>query len=158
MEEGDQGMTPAQRRQGMCVLLDARDDALLCREVEAAVHATATSAVEYCDLLRRARFNMGANAALVDAGLIVHGGDAAQARGTLLERIELEAAARRERFNNMLQEKYEALNDRSYTAIVRCRRCGSEDVTWDEKQTRSADEAATLFCTCIKCKNRWVLR
>jgi DNA-directed RNA polymerase subunit M/transcription elongation factor TFIIS len=58
----------------------------------------------------------------------------------------------------MLQEKYDALNDRKFQAIVRCRRCGSEEVTWDEKQTRSADEGATVFCACQTCKNRWVMR
>ena len=58
----------------------------------------------------------------------------------------------------MLQEKYDELNDANYAAIVRCRRCGSAEVTWEEKQTRSADEAATVFCVCTTCKNRWVMR
>ena len=58
----------------------------------------------------------------------------------------------------MLQEKYDSLNDRTFQAIVRCRRCGSQDVTWEEKQTRSADEGASLYCTCAVCKNRWVIR
>ena len=50
----------------------------------------------------------------------------------------------------MLQEKYEALDDRAYDAIVRCRRCGSSDVAWEEKQTRSADEAMTLYVMCAR--------
>ena len=58
----------------------------------------------------------------------------------------------------MLQEKYDALNDKTFESIVRCRRCGSGEVTWEEKQTRSADEGATVFCACTVCKNRWVLR
>ena len=79
-------------------------------------------------------------------------------RGTLVGRIREESRARAARFEQMLHEKYEALNDRDYQAIVRCRRCGSQEVSWEEKQTRSADEGATLFCACATCKNRWVLR
>ena len=59
---------------------------------------------------------------------------------------------------NVVQEKYDSLNDRQFQAIVRCRRCGSQEVSWEEKQTRSADEGATVFCVCTTCKNRWVMR
>ena len=38
--------------------------------------------------------------------------------------------------------------------LIRCR-CGSTDVLLVEKQTRSADEAATLFCYCVACKSKW---
>lgn len=58
----------------------------------------------------------------------------------------------------MLQEKYEALDDRTFEAIVRCGKCKSPEVAWEDKQTRSADETATLYCVCTKCKHRWVLR
>ena len=84
--------------------------------------------------------------------------DKSLARGTLFQRIEDEQAARSRRFHNMLQEKYDELNDKAYEAIVRCRRCGSQEIAWEELQTRSADEAATLYCACVTCKNRWVMR
>jgi DNA-directed RNA polymerase subunit M/transcription elongation factor TFIIS len=77
---------------------------------------------------------------------------------TLVGRIHLECRNRHVRFHAMLQDKYDSLNDRTFTAIVKCRRCGSEEVTWEEKQTRSADEGATVFCSCSTCKNRWVMR
>ena len=38
---------------------------------------------------------------------------------------------------------------------VRCKKCGSNDVTHEFLQTRSADEGTTIFCTCMKCKKRW---
>ena len=38
-------------------------------------------------------------------------------------------------------------------AGIRCR-CGSNEVTFDFLQTRSADEGTTVFCTCI-CGKRW---
>lgn len=153
-------MLPSQRQRALQTLLRSHDPpkVLLCRDVEAVIHASATSESEYKDLLLRACFNMKANTALDDPSLIATAPDNLLTAGTLLERIETEVAARRARFENMLQEKYEALDDRTYEAIVRCRRCGSSEISWEEKQTRSADEAMTLFCVCTKCKNRWVMR
>jgi DNA-directed RNA polymerase subunit M/transcription elongation factor TFIIS len=89
---------------------------------------------------------------------VVYLSDATLAKGTIVGRIEEERRARHSRFERMLEEKYEALNDQKFQAIVRCRRCGSEDVSWEEKQTRSADEGASVFCVCTTCKNRWVVR
>lgn len=134
-----------------------RPDLLICRDVEATIHAVSETQGEYKNLLSRSCYNLYANKALNDAGKIVHESDHVLAKGTNLERIQLEASARKERFQNMLHEKYEALNDKNYKALVKCRKCGSSEVSWEEKQTRSADEAATLFCVCTKCKNRWVM-
>ena len=88
----------------------------------------------------------------------MHARDAELVDGTLLGRIQAEGRLREERFQQMLQEKYDAINDKQFQAVVRCRRCGSSDVSYDDKQTRSADEATTVFCVCTVCKNRWVLR
>lgn len=38
---------------------------------------------------------------------------------------------------------------------VRCKKCGSNDITHEFLQTRSADEGTTIFCTCTGCKKRW---
>jgi transcription elongation factor S-II len=150
-------MLPARRQAALRALAAARPrDIALCREVEAACHAAAATAGDYDALLRRAAFNLHENPRL---GLeVVHAPDEALREGTLLGRMEAELAAREARFQRMLEEKYEALNDRQFQAIVRCRRCGSGEVTWDEKQTRSADEAATVFVTCTRCKHRWMLK
>lgn len=150
-------MLPARRQQALRLLDRARpNDVPLCRDVEAACHAAARTAHEYLDHVRRCAVNLHENATV---GVeVAHAPDAALTEGTLVGRIEHERRARAERFEQMLQEKYDALNDRTFQAIVRCRRCGSSEVTWDEKQTRSADEAATLFCVCNQCKMRWVMR
>ena len=37
---------------------------------------------------------------------------------------------------------------------LRCRKCGSTTVSWTQAQTRSSDEAMTVFCTC-SCGARW---
>ena len=36
-----------------------------------------------------------------------------------------------------------------------CRRCKSNRCSYDQLQTRSADEPMTTFVTCINCGNRW---
>lgn len=145
------------RQRGIRLLQTARPkDILLCREVESLCHAESSTVTEYVDKLRHAAFNLHVNQ---DIGLEDLGAsDETLARNTLVGRIMEETRVRGERFSAMLQEKYEALNDQTFTAIVRCRRCGSEEVSWEEKQTRSADEGATVFCSCATCKNRWVMR
>ena len=39
--------------------------------------------------------------------------------------------------------------------MVRCSRCKSSDVSWDQKQTRGADESMTVFFECKACGKRW---
>jgi len=36
-----------------------------------------------------------------------------------------------------------------------CRKCGSKQLTYEQKQTRSADEPMTVFITCLKCNTMW---
>ena len=106
--------------------------------------------------MRHAAFNLRANPSLQEDVLVAS--DEILTKGTIVGRVRDEAVIRQKRFAEMLQEKYDALNDKKFEAIVRCRRCGNEDVTWEEKQTRSADEGATVYCSCPVCKNRWVMR
>lgn len=150
-------MLASARQRALKLLVTRRpEDPLACRDVEAACHARAHTPSEYADHVMRAAFHLEQSPTigveLVDAS------DDELARGTLAGRIEHERRAREERFQQMLQEKYDELNEARFQALVRCRRCGSEDVTWQEKQTRSADEATTVFVVCTTCKNVWVLR
>ena len=149
-------MLPSRRQDALRLLYTARKDVHLCRDVEAYCHAVSHTVVDYGDHIRRAAHNLHHNAAV--GREVVHASDDVLAVGTLVGRIHEQALVRSERFERMLQEKYDSLNDRQYGAMVRCRRCGSQEVTWEEKQTRSADEGATLFCACTTCKNRWVMR
>ncbi|RPF82517.1 MAG: hypothetical protein CBC65_000300 [Rhodothermaceae bacterium TMED105] len=150
-------MEPHTRQRCLKVLLQFSNDLNLCRYVEAKIHSIASTHNEYTDNISRACFNMNANKGLSDSSTVVYESDHMLSKGTNLERIENEANARKERFQKMLHEKYEALNDKTYEAIVKCLKCGSAEVSWEEKQVRSADEAATLFCVCTKCKHRWVM-
>jgi DNA-directed RNA polymerase subunit M/transcription elongation factor TFIIS len=40
-------------------------------------------------------------------------------------------------------------------AGLKCKRCHSNDITYEFLQTRSADEGTTIFCTCGNCSKRW---
>lgn len=51
-------------------------------------------------------------------------------------------------------ESYDEI-DTMPTATVRCEKCGHNDAVYWELQTRSADEAATTFYRCKKCKFTW---
>ena len=146
-------MLPSVRQRSLRLLSTARDISI-ARDVEAACHANSSTEQEYYDHVRRAAFNLTQNSAVNSE--VVYLSDDALLEGTLSGRIQDERTQRLERFRNMLQEKYESLNDGNFEAIVRCRRCGSSEVFFEEKQTRSADEAASVYCACITCKNRWV--
>lgn len=39
--------------------------------------------------------------------------------------------------------------------VIECPRCGSTETLYYEKQSRSADEAATIYCRCKKCGKAW---
>ena len=43
-----------------------------------------------------------------------------------------------------------------YNSLEHCPKCGSK-ATWEQKQTRSADEGCTVFwkCTNVKCRKTW---
>lgn len=149
-------MDPHARQRVLRLLHGTRDDMLLCRHVESWCHATSRTSEDYLDRIRRCAFNLRQNPTLGREVCIMS--DEEASRGTPLELMEKSRLQRQERFHRMLQDKYESLDDVSFASIVKCRKCGSVDVRWDEKQTRSADEGCTLFCTCNQCKNRWVLK
>lgn len=150
-------MDPSVRQRGLRLITRSRpSDAELCRNVESYCSALATTPAEYMERIRHAAFNLHANSNVCLN--VVNSSNDVLTEETLVGRIHLEGRNRHMRFQSMLQDKYDALNDRTFTAIVKCRRCGSDEVTWEEKQTRSADEGATVFCSCSTCKNRWVMR
>ena len=54
------------------------------------------------------------------------------------------------RDKKLYEDKPEAMTDQ-----FKCGRCKSKKCTYYELQTRSADEAMTIFITCLNCGNRW---
>lgn len=51
---------------------------------------------------------------------------------------------------NAYEEKQVAMSDQ-----FKCGKCHKKEVTYIEKQCRSADEPMSLLCTCCVCGNRW---
>lgn len=41
------------------------------------------------------------------------------------------------------------------TVGIYCKKCGSDNVFSESRQTRAADEATTIFYTCLNCGNKW---
>ena len=66
-----------------------------------------------------------------------------------------------EHWKQLLDEKYKReiaiYEDKpeAMTDMFKCGRCKSRECTYYELQTRSADEAMTIFITCVNCGNRW---
>lgn len=151
---------PNRRQSVMYLIFNFVNDIYYTRNVEAAIHSVCTTENEYVDKCQQIILNLKNNPILKDKyGIdILTKSDSELAENTIVADIERESKDRKVRFEQMLHEKYEMMNDKSYKATLKCRRCGSSEVSWEQKQTRSADEASTVFCTCTKCKNRWTMR
>jgi len=139
---------------------DGGEDArLLARQIEAAAHALAATREHYRDHLQRCLRNCHNNPGNARADMAT-ARDADLVHGTLLARIRSHESARRERFHAMLHDKFESIRATPAdlgTSSLRCRRCNSDDISWELKQTRSSDEASTAFCVCATCHNRWTM-
>lgn len=46
-------------------------------------------------------------------------------------------------------------NTGTETALFKCGKCGKRKTTYNQLQTRSADEPMTTFVLCLECGNRW---
>lgn len=147
------------RLRGLSVLTQTCGVAFdLARDVEAAAHSLAHDHESYVDELKVCALNIHINPSNAHPDRLA-ASNAECIQGSLLEQICNTEDERRRVFETMLHEKYESIDDvRNCDSSLRCRRCGSIDVTWDQKQTRSADEAMTVFCVCATCNNRWTIR
>ena len=77
-------------------------------------------------------------------------GDGEQAWYGAVQQADADARAEVERL-----AEFDLLNGDGGPALNRCRKCGSTDVEWHQRQTRSADEGITTFCMCRGCGKRW---
>tara|TARA_B100000945_G_C20362252_1_gene587769 strand:- start:772 stop:1251 length:480 start_codon:yes stop_codon:yes gene_type:complete len=150
---------PTNRRNVLYLLDKFNNNMKNSRDLEAAIHASCRNKNEYMDKCQQIILNIMKNPKLRGNGIdLIVKTDTEMSKGTILEDIQNQSNIQRIRFEQMLTEKYELMNDKSYNTTLKCRRCGSSEVSWEQKQTRSADEASTVFCTCQKCNNRWTMR
>lgn len=112
---------------------------------------------EYVTRMRAIMYNLSQHEQLREEDMerLASMDDAEMRKNSVLERIEIEQRQRRERFEKMLQERYDDVKQEE--SLLSCRKCGSDNISWQQKQTRSADEAMTVFCTCKSCKHRWTM-
>ncbi len=54
-----------------------------------------------------------------------------------------------------LAEAGSTVFNRGTTSLYTCGRCKKKECSYTQAQTRSSDEAMTIFITCINCGNRW---
>ncbi|EDO32793.1 predicted protein [Nematostella vectensis] len=54
-----------------------------------------------------------------------------------------------------IREAQMAKNAGTKTNLFKCGRCGKRETTYNQLQTRSADEPMTTFVYCMNCGNRW---
>lgn len=65
------------------------------------------------------------------------------------------------RWNELLEQKMKrdankfTTNIQASTDMFTCKKCKSKRCTYYELQTRSADEPATIFVTCLDCGKNW---
>lgn len=66
-----------------------------------------------------------------------------------------------ERWSSLIQQKIKRdaskfnTNIEASTDMFTCKKCKSKKCTYYELQTRSADEPATIFVTCLDCGKHW---
>ena len=54
--------------------------------------------------------------------------------------------------NHLVQDNY---TKKKICGLFTCEKCKSNETTYYEMQTRSADEPMTAFISCFNCENRW---
>jgi DNA-directed RNA polymerase subunit M/transcription elongation factor TFIIS len=114
----------------------------------------------YYASVRRMAYNMACNTKLcnISPSSLVHYTDEQMARGTIIETLQIQELEQTNAFVNLLREKYEnVVKAHESKDIISCSKCKSQDIFYTQKQVRGADEAMTVFCTCINCKKSWTL-
>lgn len=59
---------------------------------------------------------------------------------------------KQELYNNYLENPF---TENQVASIVKCKKCGSNNVMSQNIQDRSADEPASVYSQCISCKFKW---
>ena len=154
--------SPRQRLKGGRLMVDfARMSAPDALELEHQIMLASSGCVKtYLSHLRRQAYNIACNPALaaVDPARLIHMTNEEFAAGTVVERVQSEEQERMRGFIELLKEKYEnVVKAQSSDSILNCRNCGSNDISFSQKQTRGADESSTIFCQCQVCSKRWRL-
>ena len=125
-------------------------------DIEAAIAEHTTRSKIPCDYeakVRQLAWNLSKTPALLEytPEVLVRLDNKTMARGTDIEQwtseFEIEMANEAQLVNSDTQS--------NSTSLLKCRRCKSDRISTKQVQTRSADEAMTVFCSCDNCNLRW---
>jgi DNA-directed RNA polymerase subunit M/transcription elongation factor TFIIS len=135
------------------------------KDIEKAIHKKASTHEEYTALVVRMLFVLSHNRKeiirlLLQASpeAVLDMKDVELLLGTGVARAQEQLDDSESRFKSMLQEKFEELTDKGHDGsegLLKCTRCLSTNVIWDQRQTRSADEGMTIIAKCLHCNNAW---
>ena len=75
--------------------------------------------------------------------------------GTEKEAWQKSYVAQKKKEAAMLDTSDPLQADEGGEALIKCSRCKSSNVSWEQKQTRGADESMTVFFECKNCFKRW---
>jgi len=85
--------------------------------------------------------------------------DTLLATGTKYSNLQTEATEHVQKLQRVLEEsKHHTTVQEVHvptTVFLRCRKCKSTNIEFNQKQTRSGDEGMTSFCTCKACGTTW---
>lgn len=130
------------------------------REVERQVYwLAAQQLLEYNPKITQLMCNLARNGArlmaLYDPAALASLDDAGLRTGTALEEWWTAEAAHQRLEYQLLYGEGEEAGALKEESMLACQACKSQSISIEQKQTRGADEAMTVFCQCRGCGKRW---
>ncbi|KAI1187670.1 transcription elongation factor s-ii [Nemania serpens] len=94
-----------------------------------------------------------------DLGRNVMSGAISPEKFVVMTSKQLQSAEQRKKDALLEQENMKKaqapMEEKSMSDSLECGRCKKKMVSYNQAQTRSADEPMTTFCVCLNCGNRW---
>jgi len=134
------------------------NDLQYARSIESSLYTAAHNDGRlYEEGIRRVVFALARNTSWMqryDAETLASLDEYTLAQGTPMEGWFDKLEKRRQRQEQLLADGV-TTNEDPGTSSLKCGRCKSTCINIEQKQTRGADEAMTVFATCEKCQLRW---
>lgn len=127
------------------------------RDIDSCLAFMHPTSAYYKAAVYRLIFNIASNQALMDvsANELCLMTNEEMARGTIVERVQKQEQQRRQMYINLLKDKANEVQSNEENSLIKCRKCGSDDLSFSQVQLRSADEPMSCFFSCNGCGNRW---
>ena len=139
--------------------MPAAEAADYVRAVERQVYVQcAATRAPYMRTARTMAFNLGQNGAYLRRHYAPH--KLPQLDHTLRPTTPMESwyethLENKRKEEEILRAQPEDFLEDNGTSLVQCSKCHSANISWEQKQTRGADESMTIFFQCRDCGKRW---